>query len=174
MPEIVWPDKLMGFLKSRISRWRRHDSPGKPWKSWRLPMDQNHNTAFGRYFVWRSILGGLDWGEAADALLPLGIFWVPWQGLKMHKNQDVYIYVYVSYLNFIDVCWWHCWEAICGTALSFFEVVSRSSSWHIFTKVCPRNGMLPWYHQKLKGPSSGQILQGTNGANWLPNLWLSL
>jgi len=26
--------------------------------------------------LYRSILGGLDWGEAADALLPLGIFWV--------------------------------------------------------------------------------------------------
>ena len=76
--------QIDGLPRTKDFQVTRYDSPGKPWKSWRLPIDQNHKTAFGRYFVWRSILGGLDWGEAADALLPLGIFWVPWQGLKIH------------------------------------------------------------------------------------------
>ena len=96
-------------------------------------------------------------GRSSRCFIAFGNFLGSLAGVENSRKWRlfcIYIYCFFPYLNFIDVCWWH-WEAICGTALSFFEVVSRSSSWHTFTKLCPRNASLV----KLKGPSSERILQ---------------
>ena len=56
------------------------------------------SSGFVRTMVWRHcfttsrsqnslMAGGIDWGEAADALMPLGEFWAPW--IRQHCQLDM-------------------------------------------------------------------------------------